>query len=654
MRMSRLFVQTLREAPGDAEVASHRLLVRGGFIRQLGAGIYSYLPLARRALSKIEAIMREEMNAIGGQEVTMPVVHPADLWQETGRWYQIGSEMGRFKDKAGHDMVLAMTHEEVVADLARGLVRSYRQLPALIYHIQTKWRDDPRPRAGLIRVREFTMLDSYSLDADFAGLERQYQAHYDAYFRIFGRCGLPVVAVKSDTGMMGGKLAHEFMYLTSIGEDTLALCDACGYTANRQVAAFRKNPPPAEAPRPLEKVATPHTTTIADLAAFLGVPESRTAKAVFMMATAPNPPAPFPTRVAPNPPTPFPTRVAPNPPTPFPARVAPNPLAPFPDREGGDSLPSPRRGGAGGEVRGAGGEVFVFAVIRGDMEVNETKLANAVGATALRPATEEEIRAVGAVPGYASPVGLSVGAHGRAPLQIVVDDLIPLSPNLVAGANEEGYHLLNVNYGRDYTATIVCDIAAARDGDPCPHCGGPLRTARGVEVGNIFQLGTRYAEALGATYLDREGQPRPIVMGSYGIGVGRLLACIAEEHHDAQGLIWPISVAPYQVYLISMPGAEAEAEALYAQLTAAGIEVLFDDRAETAGVKFNDADLIGIPIRLTLGKRSLKEGGVELKRRDRTEKEIVPLADAVARVRREIEQLYAELPAPGRAVPLEQ
>ena len=606
MRMTRLFIQTLREAPGDAEVISHQLLVRGGYIRQLGAGIFTALPLARRALTKIENIMRAEMNAIGGQELTMPVVHPADIWQETGRWYQIGAEMGRFKDKTGHDMVLAMTHEEVVADLARGLVRSYRQLPALIYHIQTKWRDDPRPRAGLIRVREFTMLDSYSLDADFAGLERQYEAHYQAYFRIFGRCGLPVVAVKSDTGMMGGKLAHEYMYLTPIGEDTLALCDECGYTANRQVAAFRKPAPPAEDLRPIEKIATPHTSTIADLAALLGVPESRTAKAVFLMATRP-------------------------------ASQSTNlPPAHPPD-------------------------LFIFAVIRGDMEVNETKLANAVGATALRPATEDEIRAVGAAPGYASPVGLKqiasilsgterrvrseVEGGGRADALIIVDDLIPQSPNLVAGANEDGYHLLNVNYGRDYTATIVCDIAAARDGDGCPNCGAPLRTARGVEVGNIFQLGTRYTEALGATYLDREGGRHPIVMGSYGIGSGRLLACIAEAHHDDKGLIWPISVAPYQVTLVGMPGAEKEAEALYADLTAAGVEVLYDDREETAGVKFNDADLLGMPIRLTLGKRSLKEGGVEFKRRDRTDKVIVSLADAVAYVGREIAQIESELGA---------
>ena len=572
MHLSRLFSQTLRDAPGDAEVISHKLLLRAGFIRQLGAGIFSYLPLARRSLTKIENIMRHEINAIGGQEVTMPVVQPADLWQETGRWYQIGSEMGRFKDKNDHDMVLAMTHEEVVADLARREIRSWRQLPGLIYHIQTKWRDDPRPRAGLIRVREFTMLDSYSLDADFEGLDAQYQAHYAAYFRIFGRCGLPILAVKSDTGMMGGKLAHEFMYLTSIGEDTLILCDGCGYTANRQVATFRKPEPAPEAPRPIEKVATPHTSTIADLAELLGVPESRTAKAVFLMA----------------------------------------------------------------------GERFIFAVIRGDMEVNETKLANAVGATALRPATEVEILAVGATPGYASPVGLKN-------VFVVVDDLLPASPNLAAGANEEGYHLLNVNYGRDYQADVICDIAAARDGDLCPQCSMALRSARGVEVGNIFQLGTRYTDALGAAYLDREGKPRPVVMGSYGIGSGRLLACIAEEHNDANGLIWPVTVAPYHVHLVSLPGAEAEAEKLYADLWAAGIEVLYDDRTESAGVKFMDADLIGLPLRLTIGKRSLQAGGVELKRRDRAEKTIVTLTEVVAHVKEEIVALEQEITASVRA-----
>ena len=565
MRMTRLFVQTLREAPGDAEVTSHRLLVRAGFIRQLGAGIFSYLPLAKRTLTKIENIMRDEMNAIGGQEITMPVVHPAEIWQETERWYQIGSEMGRFKDKNSRDMVLAMTHEEVVADLVRREVQSYRQLPRLIYHIQTKWRDDPRPRAGLIRVREFTMKDSYTLDADWEGLDKQYRLHYQAYFDIFHRCGLPVIAVKSDVGMMGGKLAHEYMYLTPIGEDTLLLCDACGYAANRQIARFRKTAAPAETARPVEKVATPHTTTIEDLANFLNVPKAKTAKAVFLMATIPQ----------------------------------------------------------GKEVV----ERFVFAVVRGDMEVNETKLANAVSAQDLRPATEAEILAVGAVPGYASPVGLK-GAL------VVVDDAVTTSPNLVAGANEDGYHLLNVNYGRDYSAEIVTDIAAAQEGDGCPNCGGAMRSVRGVEVGNIFKLGTRYSDSMGCKYLDKNGEEKPVIMGSYGIGSGRLLACVAEEHHDDYGLIWPINVAPYEVHLVALGGkdgsqVQAAADELYDALKAAGVEVLYDDRDESPGVKFNDADLIGIPFRVTLSPRTLEGNQVEFKRRTDKKAQLMPLTGIV-------------------------
>jgi prolyl-tRNA synthetase len=578
MRMSRLFSQTLREAPAEVEVASHQLLLRAGFIRPLGAGIFSYLPLARRSMSKIEAIMREEINAIGGQEITMPVVQPADVWKETGRWYQIGSEMGRFKDKTGHDMVLAMTHEEVVADLVRDEIRSYRQLPALVYHIQTKWRDDPRPRGGLVRVREFTMLDSYSLDADTAGLDIQYDAHYKAYFNIFHRCGLPVVAVKSDTGMMGGKMAHEYMYLTAIGEDTLLFCDACGYAANRQVARVAKPVPATEDALPLEKIATPHTTSIDALAEFLQIPAAKTAKAVFLMASIPD----------------------------------------------------------GQEMR----EQFVFAVVRGDMDVNETKLANAVGAQDLRPATEEEIKAVGAVPGYASPIGLK-------DVLVVVDDLLPLSPNLVAGANEEGYHLRNTNYGRDYTASMVVDLAAARDGDGCPQCGGPMRATRGVEVGNIFKLGTRYTDALGCTFLDENGASKPVVMGSYGIGVGRLLACAAEEHHDEKGLTLPISIAPYQVHMVrlaSKSGAtETAAEEIYADLQAAGIEVLYDDRTESAGVKFNDADLIGLPLRLTVGERALAQGGVESRRRATGESKLLPREGLVEAVRAELDALWDEV-----------
>ena len=570
MRISRLFGQTLRAAPADVEVASHQLLVRAGFIRQQAAGIFSALPLARRSLTRIETILREEINAIGGQEMTMPVVQSADIWKESGRWFQIGAEMGRFKDRNNHDMALAMTHEEVVGQLVRGEIKSYRQLPALVYHIQTKFRDDPRPRAGLIRVREFTMLDSYSLDSSWNGLEQQYQAHYDAYFNIFRRCGLPVVAVKSDTGMMGGKVAHEYMYLTPIGEDTLLFCDACGYSANRQVARFARPAVTAEPPLPLEKVATPGASSIEELAAFLKIPASRTGKAVFYTAEMTDPQ---------------------------------------------------------GEVASQ----FVFALVRGDMEVNETKLANLIGARDLRPATPEEIKVTGAEAGYASPVGL------RGVL-IVADDLIPQSPNLVAGANEPGYHLRNVNYGRDFTASRVGDIAAAGEGALCPECGSAMRSSRGVEVGNIFQLGTRYSDALNCKFIAEDGSEQPVIMGSYGIGVGRLLACIVEEHHDEKGLLWPASVAPFTLHLVALAGKTEPvldtADRLVGELTAAGLEPLYDDRNESAGIKFNDADLMGMPLRLTVSERSLQQGGVEFKLRAGDEKWIVPLAETVEAVRK--------------------
>ncbi|HOU13970.1 MAG TPA: proline--tRNA ligase [Anaerolineae bacterium] len=603
--MTQLFGQTLRDAPAEAQVASHQLLLRAGFIRQLAAGIFSYLPLARRAITKIENIIREEMNAIGGQEITMPVVNPADIWKETGRWYQIGSEMGRFKDKSDRDMVLAMTHEEVVADLVRQEIRSYSQLPRLIYHIQTKWRDDPRPRAGLIRVREFTMKDSYSLDVDMEGLDKQYRAHYQAYFNIYRRCGLDVIAVGSDTGMMGGTLAHEYMALTPIGEDTLMLCDGaaargCGYAANRQVARFQKPPAPEEVSFAIEKVATPNVTTIADLAAFLDIPAAKTAKAVFMMAEMAN------------------ERIS---------EPANQQISKPHNSQPTTHNPQPS-------------EQFIFAVIRGDMEVNETKLANAVKAKALRPATEAEIHAVGAEPGYGSPLGVK-GAL------VVVDDAVVASPNLVAGANEVGFHLRNVNYGRDYTADIVTDIAAAQEGDACPVCGGALRAERGVEVGNIFKLGTRYTEAMGARFLDQDGELKPVVMGSYGIGIGRLLACVAEMHHDDYGLIWPITVAPYPVHLLTLGPADSEAtavaERLYAELQAAGIDVLFDDRDRSPGVKFNDADLIGLPLRVTVAARGLQQQSVELKRRDQKERELIPLADIIPVLRARIAELEAEI-----------
>lgn len=587
MRMSKRFGLTLREAPADVEVKSHQLLLRAGFIRPLAAGIFSYLPLAKRSMSKIEDIMRDEINAIGGQELEMPVVHPADIWKETKRWYEIGTEMGRFYDKNERDMVLAMTHEEVVADLIRREIHSYRQLPQLVYHIQTKWRDDPRPRAGLIRVREFTMLDSYSLDASEASLDEQYRAHYQAYFNIFHRAGIRAIAVASDVGMMGGSMAHEYMYLTSIGEDTLVLCEACGYHANRQIAMFKKKDAAAEEALPSEKVATPDVSTIEALADFLGVPKARTAKAVFMVATM---------------------------------------------REAGTET-----------------QKFVFAIVRGDMDVNETKLTNALKAHELRPAHPEEISSIGAVPGYASPVELPRNRN----VIIIVDDAIPTSPNLVAGANEAGYHLRNVNMGRDYQADLVVDIAAAQEGDGCPRCGAPVYLSRGVEVGNIFKLGTKYTQALGGTFVDEDGSSKPVIMGSYGIGVGRLLACSAEENHDDKGLTLPITIAPYHVHLVGMGKMEKEADQVYEQLVAAGIEVLYDDRDESAGVKFNDADLIGLPIRLTVGARAWKEGGVEMKLRRHDDRTIIPLDNLVNSVQAQIAALFAEIQATVAPVPFE-
>ena len=582
MRMSQLFSQTKRETPADAESTSHQLLLRAGFIHQLGAGIFSYLPLARRSLSKIENIMRDEINAIGGQEITMPVVHPAEISQESGRWYQIGSEMGRFKDKNNHDMVLSMTHEEVIARLVRDEIRSYRQLPQLLYHIQTKWRDDPRPRGGLIRAREFTMKDSYSLDSDQIGLDKQYEAHFHAYQKIFQRCYLPVIEVKSDTGMMGGNIAHEFMYLTPLGEDTLIICDNCGYSANRQIATYTKHTTMEESELPLEKVATPDCKTIEDLATYLSIPTNKTAKAVFMIASFPQ----------------------------------------------------------GKELV----ERFVFVIVRGDMEVNETKLANILHAIALRPAVDAEIRAVGAVPGYASPVGLTN-------VMVIVDEVIPRSTNLVSGANIEGYHWLNVNFGRDYQAEIVADITLAKTGDECFICGGSLHTVRGVEVGNIFKLGTRYSESMGCNYLDRDGKSYPIFMGSYGIGTGWLLACIVEEHHDEHGIIWPITVSPYQIHLIVLPrksidiGCEGQdkAEMLFQKFNELHLECLFDDREESPGIKFNDADLIGNPIRLTISERSLKNGGVEYKQRDRPEKMIIPYENIIPFIKKEIKTLESRV-----------
>ena len=577
MRMSNMFSKTLREAPNGADCKGYEYLLRAGYIRQMGAGIFSLLPLGFRATTKIQSIVREEMNAIGAEEILMPLVNPADIWKETGRYYSIDKEMSRFQDRVGRDMVLAMTHEEAVTDIARGEIDSYKRLPLLVYQIQTKWRDDPRPRAGLIRVREFTMKDSYSFDKDYEGLDKVYRAHYKAYFRIYSRCGLPVIAVGADSGMMGGKVSHEYMYLSPIGEDTIITCPHCGYTANRQVATFQKEYFKEEE-NPIEKVATPEAKTIEELCDFLKIEARQTAKAVFMVGSFIN------------------------------------------DKNGEEE------------------DKLIVAIVRGDMDVEESKLSNAIRANALRPAHEEEITACGMVPGFASPIG----AKGN--FITVVDDSVANSNNLVAGANEAGYHLKNTNFKRDYDG-IVKDIASARDGFKCPTCGEALTVSKGVEVGNIFQLGTRYSEAMNCTYQDENGKQKPVIMGSYGIGIGRLLACLAEEYNDGSGLLLPISVSPYQVHLISLLKDSSIGEKIYEDLTKAGIEVLFDDRKETAGVKFADADLIGLPIRLTLGNRSYKEGKVEVKLRASGEETSYLIEDLADEIKKEIAKEQAKIDA---------
>ncbi len=565
MRLSKLFFTTLRDDPADAEMPSHRLLVRAGYVRQLGSGIYSLLPLGKRVNDRVEQVIREEQNAIGGQELEMPVVHPADIWRASGRYDAIGPELTRFKDRNGRDMVLAMTHEEVVGLLLADVIRSYRQLPQQVYHFQTKWRDEPRARGGLIRVREFVMKDAYSADRDQAGLDASYEAQYGAYVRTFERLGLETVVVASDVGIMGGSQAHEFMVLNPAGEDVLVLCESGHYAANRQVAVMPKTPAasPTEAALPLEEVATPGTTTIVTLAAFLGVGADHTAKAAFFVT---------------------------------------------------------------GDGR------LVTAIVRGDYEVNETKLGNAAKAVGgIRPATVEEIRAAGMEPGYGSPIG----AHDTV---VVIDDLIERSPNLVAGANREGFHYRNVNAGRDYGFDVTADITNAQEGDACPVCGEPVILRNGIEVGNIFKLGTKFTDAAGATYLGEDGVAHPIVMGSYGIGVGRSTACIVEAHHDDKGIIWPAEVAPYAAHLVSIGGNKEPrvneiAERLHEIALEADREILWDDRDESPGVKFTDAEMLGMPWILTVSPRSLAAGGIEVTERATGDRSTRPIEDVEALLR---------------------
>lgn len=575
MRMSKMFSKTLREAPSAAESKGYELLLRAGFVRQMGAGVFSLLPLGFTTNSKIEKIIRDEMSLIDGQEILMPVVNPADIWKETGRYYSIDKEMSRFKDRADRDMVLAMTHEEDATAIARHEIGSYKQLPQLIYQIQTKWRDDARPRAGLIRVREFTMKDSYSFDKDVEGLNEQYKKHYNSYFRIFSKAGLPVIVVGADSGMMGGKISHEYMYLSPIGEDTIITCDNCGYTANRQVAVFKKDYYKEEE-KELTKIKTPDCKTIEDLCNFLNIEKRQTAKAVFMIGTY------------------------------------------IDDKTGEEE------------------EKLIVAIIRGDLDVEESKLQKAAQANSLRPAHEEEILNHKIVPGYGSAINCDSKAI------VIVDDSVKKSNNLVAGANEKEYHLLNTNFNRDYSGKVA-DIASAKDGYTCM-CGHKLKENRGIEVGNIFQLGTRYSETMNCYFTDIDGKKKPVIMGSYGIGVGRFLACLAEEYNDEKGLKLPITVSPYQVHLINLLKDKELGEKIYKELTSSNIEVLYDDRKESPGVKFNDADLIGIPIRITLGNRSVKEGKAEIKfRKDLSQSYLFELSTLKEKITKVIKDLQDEI-----------
>ena len=564
MRMTRYFGKTLREEPTEAETASHRLLLKSGMIRQVASGVYSYLPLAWRSLRKIENIIRQEMDAAGGQEVRMPALQPLELWEESGRAEAMGQTLFTLKDRRERPMVMAPTHEEVFTLMVKANVHSYRDLPQILYQIQTKFRDEARPRGGLLRVREFDMKDAYSFDVDAEGLIRSYDAMVQAYKNIYRRCGLPAVQAEADSGAIGGKDSHEFILPAESGEDVLLLCPGCGYAANAERAESVKPTEEEEAPLPLSEVHTPGIKTIQDLAAHLGISERKTLKAVFYACD--------------------------------------------------------------GQI--------VFVTIRGDLDVNEIKLKNLLHCKELKLATDGEVEGAGLVAGSASAIGLKG-------VQSVADDSIRLGSNFVAGANRPDYHMRNANYPRDFEPEMMADIALAQAGHDCSRCGTPLEAKRGIEVGHVFKLGTFFSETLEASFLDQHGEQQSIVMGSYGIGVGRLLAAAIEQNHDERGIVFPTAIAPYQVQLVALnvenPQVAEASEGLYQRLGQAGIEVLYDDRQETAGVKFNDADLLGFPVRIVVSPRNLNQGSAEVKQRRESDAQLVDLEEVVGKTKELLE-----------------
>ncbi len=571
MRWTRSYIPTLRETPTEAELVSHRLLLRGGYIRKLAAGVYLYLPLMQRVIEKFANIVREEMNAAGGLEITMSVLCPAEIWQESGRYHTVGKEQMRMHDRHKHEMVMCGTHEETVTTLIKGEIKSYRQLPLNLYQIQVKFRDEIRPRFGLMRGREFLMKDAYTFDATDESFDKSYQNMVDTYFRIFKRAGLDVVKVESDTGAMGGRAAHEFMMLvdTNGGEEVILFCDKCDYAANVEQAEYKAADIEIDSDlKTMEEVDTPGAATIEEVTAFLKVDASRLVKTLMYMA---------------------------------------------------DGKPA-------------------AALVRGDRDVNEIKLKNALGAIELEMATPDQVQQyTGAPVGFAGPVGLNKD------VTILVDPLVAALKNAVVGANKSEKHILNVNIDRDYKAAKIVDLTLAGEGDLCPRCQGHLVVKQGIEVGNTFMLGTKYSESLGAKYLDADGKEHPIIMGSYGVGVTRTPQAALEKYFDDKGIIWPNNIAPYLVALVPLKVDKKEhmeaAEKIYQGLIEAGIDVLMDDRDERPGVKFNDADLIGLPVRITIGEKSLKEGKVELKARCESENSLVAVDDVVEAVKETLKRL---------------
>ena len=576
MRYSRMFLPTLKEDPVEAEVVSHTLMVRTGLIRRLAAGVYNLLPLGLRVQQRVEAIVREEMNRAGAQEVLLPVLLPAELWEETGRWEAYGKELMRIKDRHDRHFCLGPTHEEVITDMVRRDVRSYRDLPLNLYQIQTKFRDEIRPRFGVMRGREFMMKDAYSFDRDEKGAEESYWAMFEAYRRIFTRCGLSFSAVEAESGLIGGSFSHEFMVHADTGEEAIAACDACGYAANVErtplseeaVAVSREDELPESEPR---KIHTPDVTTAEDVARFFGRSLHGLAKTLIYEA---------------------------------------------------DGAP-------------------VAVMVRGDCQVNETKLKSHLNAIDLVLADEATTaRVTGAPVGFAGPIDLKDG------VPIICDYGVKGQNNLVVGANEADHHFEGVKPGRDFEIREFADVRSAREGDPCPKCGAPLRIIRGIEVGHVFKLGTKYSEAMGATFLDEKGESRPIVMGCYGIGIGRTVAAAIEQNHDENGVIWPVPIAPFHALVVPVnvkdDSVREAAEDVYAALSRASLEVLLDDRDERPGVKFKDADLIGIPFQVIVGPRNLAEGKAELKSRRDGAKELVDLNQTAEAVRRRVDEALSE------------